>query len=103
MAPAEGEPDAGPTEPDAEPAKGTEAAKVGSQPRRHAVLVFNAPPGTRIVVDRKQILPGHRLTVVPGTVRYEFACPGRRGVQTKTVHLSPSEKPQTIGITCPRR
>jgi serine/threonine protein kinase len=71
--------------------------------RRRSLLVFAAPAGTRILRDGKVQIPGRKYAVAPGSVRYEYQCPGRKALQARTVRTSASEKTQVVNVPCKGR
>jgi serine/threonine protein kinase len=74
------------------------------RPHRHrSVLVFAAPAGTRILRDGKVQIPGRKYSVTPGSVRYEYQCPGRKTLQARTIRTAASEKPQLVNVPCKGR
>jgi hypothetical protein len=85
------------------PGPGT-APHPAPKPHRHrSVLVFAAPAGTRILRDGKVQIPGRKYSVTPGSVRYEYQCPGKKALQARTIRTSGSEKPQLVAVPCKGR
>jgi serine/threonine protein kinase len=71
--------------------------------RRLVTLVFNAVSGTRILRDGRSVVPGHRYAVQPGSVKYEYVCPGKKVLVTKTIRIAPSERSVVVPIWCKAR
>jgi serine/threonine protein kinase len=71
--------------------------------RRHSVVEFTAPAGTKITFEKKKLVAGKRYTVPAGNVKVEYQCPGKRTLRAKTVRAPPTDKPQIFALNCSGR